>query len=174
MPDYRKILSEDCPAYADYSPTAFDSAGLGLPDRATWRVLPVIRTRDSGVLDRSNFRTALASLATVDPGGEHYETHRFGHWGCGWFEIILVNPDAPDTVIDAAGGIVAALANYPILSEEDYSDLQSETADAAWLGMSIRDRIHACARYRVSIFAARRECVPESPTGELDSYLAEE
>ena len=174
MPDYREILTSDCPAYADYRPTSFDSAGLGIPDRGTWLVLPIIRTRDSGLLDRSNFRVAARLLAAVDHNGEHYETHRFGHWGPGWFEIIVVNPDAPDTVINAAGKIAEALENYPALSEDDYSELQYETAAAAWAGMSIRDRIRACARYKVSIFAARREYVPESPTGDLDIYLAGE
>jgi hypothetical protein len=162
----------DLPTYADYRPTRHDTPGLGLPDRATWRVLPVMQTRDSGPLDRSNFRVMLADLTRLDPDGAHHETHRFGHWGPGWFEIILVSPDAPDTVLRAAGEAACSLADYPILSEDDYSTLEYDTAAEAWAGFGLRDRIATCARYRVSIFAARRDDVPDSPTGELVSYLA--
>ncbi len=162
----------DLPTYADYRPTAMDVAGLGLPDRAAWRVLPVMQTRDSGPLDRSNFRVMLAELSRLDPDGAHHETHRFGHWGPGWFEIILVSPDAPEAVRVAAGKAAARMEDYPILSEDDWSAMEYETATATWAGFGLRDRIRACARYRVSIFAARRDDLPDSPTGELVSYLA--
>jgi hypothetical protein len=75
--------------YSQYRPTGFDSRGLGLPDRQDWLVLPVIQTRDSGPLEQSNFASALKAV-----GGESetVEVHRFGHWGPGWFEIIIVAP----------------------------------------------------------------------------------
>lgn len=162
----------DLLTYADYCLTRYDTPGLGLPDRTAWRVLPVMRTRDSGPLDRSNFRVMLADLSRLDPDGAHHETHRFGHWGPGWFEIILVSPDAPESVRAAVGRAVYRLEDYPILSDDDWSALEYETAAATWASFGLRDRIAACARYRVSIFAARRDDVPDSPTGELVSYLA--
>lgn len=171
MSDLTDILS-DLPDYGDWRPTSFDSRGLGLPDRQTWKVLPVTQTRDSGPLARSNFRTAVASLRTADPSGDGYEVHRFGHWGPGWVEIVLIDPDGPAAT--EAAEIVASLESYPVLSDEDYSELLSETAWDAWQNMGTRDRIRACARYRVSIFAARRDDVPDSPTGGLIGYLAGE
>ena len=48
------ILS-DLPDYGDWRPTAFDPRGLGLPDRQSWKVLPVTQTRDSSVLERSGY-----------------------------------------------------------------------------------------------------------------------
>lgn len=80
--------------YAEFRPTAFDRRGAFLDDdRRAWYVLPVTRTRDSGTFDQSNFETALRIL-----GGESEtcEVHRFGHWGPGWFEIILVHPERTD------------------------------------------------------------------------------
>lgn len=173
MPSYADIIA-DLPRYGEWRPTSFDSRGLGLPERQDWRVLPAMLTRDSGVLARSNFRVACTSLATVDPDGEHHERHTFGHWGPGWIEIIVVNPNAPDAVITEAGGIAASLESYPVLSESDYSELEWATAADTWCGMSTRERIEVCARYRVSIFAARRDDVPECSTGEIIGYLASE
>lgn len=171
MPSAADIIS-DLPEYSSYRPTGFDVAGLALPDRQTWRVMPAGVNRDSGTLDRSNWRVMVANLAAVDPGGEHHETHRFGHWGCGWLEIMIVNPEAPPAVVDAAGEIAAALESYPVLSDSDFSELEYETACATWANMDTRDRIRVCAKFRVSIFAARRDELPESPSGELPSYLA--
>lgn len=171
MPSITDILS-DLPDYGNWRPTAFDSRGLGLPDRRTWKVLPVMQTRDSGLLERSNFRTAVASLRTADPSGDGHEVHRFGHWGPGWVEIIIIDPDGP--AASEAAEIAASLESYPVLSDDDYSELTWEEAVEAWGNMTTRDRIRACAHYRVSIFAARHDDIPEDPTGELFSYLSGE
>lgn len=171
MPSLTDILS-DLPDYGNWRPTAFDSRGLGLSDRQAWKVLPFVQTRDSGVLERSNFRTAVASLRTADPNGDGYEVHRFGHWGPGWIEVIIIDPDGP--AASEAADIVASLESYPVLSDDDYYELEWSEASEAWGNMTTRDRIRACACYRVSIFAARRDDIPDSPTGELIGYLAGE
>lgn len=84
-------------------------------------VLSVYRNRDSNILDESNFECALDTL-----GGESddVQVHRFGHWGCGWFELLLVNPNS--NKIEDAYKIQTALQNYPVLDESDYSDRQWE------------------------------------------------
>jgi len=81
--------------YSEYAPTSFDHKGLLLPDRQDWLVL-IGRNRDSECLVNSNFDCALAQL-----GGEsdHVEVHNFGHWACGWLEIIIVKPDRPEAKI---------------------------------------------------------------------------
>lgn len=111
------------PRYKDWAPTQFDTKGLGMPDRQDWLVCPVMHTRDSGPLDESNFHSTLKSL-----GGESdaVEVHRFGHWGPGWFEVILVSPDGP---IKDLGEIVCSLADYPVLDEHDFSVREQEAAD---------------------------------------------
>lgn len=81
----------------------------------------ISRTRDSDALDESNFRTALAML-----GGESdtVEVHRFGHWGPGWFEVILVAPGSEAQRL--AEHIEDSLQEYPILDEHDYSNRSVE------------------------------------------------
>lgn len=84
--------------YKTFQPTKFDSKGLAA-DRLNigeWLVLPCGRNRDSSLMEESNFDTALKML-----GGEsdNVEIHRFGHWACGWFEIIIVRPDTPQAAI---------------------------------------------------------------------------
>ena len=152
--------------YHDFQPTGFDCKGLGLPERQDWLVVPVSRNRDSGTLARSNFDVALMEL-----GGESetVEVHRFGHWENGWFEIILAHPWLTEQV----EGITASLEEYPILDVMHWSILEGEEAQSAWEHMSLKDRIYVCCRFGVSIFAARRESVPECPFGDIVSYLAD-
>lgn len=152
--------------YAQYSPTSFDVKGLGLPDQQNWLVVPVQQNRDSDVLSRSNFAIALREL-----GGEsdQVEVHSFGHWACGWFELIIVHPNLASQV----EAIEASLENYPILDEMHYGELEYETACETWERMSLADRVAACQRYDVSVFAARRDEIPSDTRGELIGYLAE-
>jgi hypothetical protein len=151
--------------YKDFAPTSFDSKGAFLPEQGEWLVVPVGQNRDSGCLDRSNFRTALEIL-----GGEQenlVEVHRFGHWGPGWFEIIIVHPSLEAQV----KAIEDKLENYLVLDYEDYSTLEWEAAEEYWEQMSISDRIDVCNKYNVSIFAARRS--DEIPENVEISYLTE-
>ena len=143
--------------YQDFAPTQFDPKGLGLDDRQNWRVAGVSRTRDTGPLDESNFECTLKAL-----GGESrcVEVHRFGHWGPGWFEIILVSPTAKkkNEILDE---IEAALANYPIVDEMDWSERDFEAACESWDTTDMRDRISILAKHNCSIFAARRDEIPQ-------------
>lgn len=149
--------------YRDFQPTEFDPKGLALDDQQDWLVIPCSRNRDSNCLSESNFHTALKLL-----GGESetVEVHSFNHWACGWFEIIIVHPSRE---IDAQD-IEDSLENYPILDEMDFSDREYERAGNYWEHCRLKDRIDICRQYGVSIFAARRDSIPE----DVDiSYLAE-
>jgi hypothetical protein len=136
--------------YSEFQPTGFDPCGLGLDNRQDWLVVPVSYTRDSGPLDESNFVTALDML-----GGESAtcEVHRFGHWGPGWFEIILVHPDREDAVAE----IESRLEDYPLLDEEDYSQKQYDEIMEAWDNMSLQERIDFAVENGHSCFAARTD-----------------
>lgn len=81
-------------AYKDWSPTGFDSPGAFLGHRRDWLVVEVMRTRDSGIAVARNFERAWSRIedASVMDNELSCESHRFGHWGPGWFEIILVRP----------------------------------------------------------------------------------
>jgi hypothetical protein len=63
-----------------------------------------------------------------------------------------------------------ALANYPLLDEEDHSRREDEAACNYWDNMGMRERIRVCAKYRTSIFAARRDEIPEN----VDTYYLAE
>ena len=154
--------------YGEYAPTGFDHKGAFLPDQQDWLVAPVGQNRDSGPLDQSNFRVVLKDLGDES---ETVEVHRFGHWACGWFEIIIVKPGTPQA--DKLEEWERALSDYPVASDEDYSELECETAAEYWERMGLRERAEWCERFDVSIFAARRDYIPEDPTGELLSRLAE-
>lgn len=112
--------------YREYRPTQFDH-NIDI-DRADWYVMPVSQTRDSGPLDQSNFQCFLEGL-----GGESetVEVHRFGHWGPGWYEIIIVDP-SDEKAMKAAEDMAEALQNYPVLSDEDLSRREWEGFEEAW------------------------------------------
>lgn len=139
--------------YSEFRPTSFDSKGLGLEDRQDWLVAPVSHTRDSGVLEECNWNVVLADLQ--ENGSEDVEVHRFGHWGPGWFEIVLVRPGS-----DAAKCAEAwenCLADYPVASDDALSQAADEAAYQYWAAMCLRERIRYCKKARVSIFQARRD-----------------
>ena len=157
--------------YSDFRPTAFDARGLNGEKHgiAEWFVAPVSQTRDSGPLDLSNFRSTLAAL-----GGESdtVQVHRFGHWGPGWFEIIVIDP-ADEARVTVAQTIERKLDDYPVVSDDDFSALEWERARDYWQRASVRERVQWCQRYDVCVFAARHDNVPEDRRGELISALAE-
>jgi hypothetical protein len=154
--------------YGQWAPTGFDSRGAFLPDRQEWLVVPVAQTRDSDQLAQSNFAVALREL---EGESETVEVRRFGHWGTGWFEIILVAPES--NAARTAEELEASLESYPVLDEADWSEREWTAAADYWARISISERVEWCRRYRCSIFAARRDEVPQCPTGELISALAQ-
>jgi hypothetical protein len=143
--------------YKEYQPTQFDRKGAFLPDQGEWFVAPVIQTRDSDCLEKSNFEVALEML-----GGESetVEVHRFGHWGPGWFEIIIVDCFDRDKVLKLEE-IEASLENYPVLDEMHFSELEWNAATEYWEHMSIRERLEWCHKYNVSFLKARHDSIPE-------------
>jgi len=123
--------------YRDFRPTGFDAKGAFLDDdRQDWIVAPVSQTRDSGPINQSNFASAQSIL---DDAKAEYEIHRFGHWGPGWFEIILVNP-AFETVVE---DIESSLENYPVLDEDDLSQRERELANECWRNYGESDFVDA-------------------------------
>lgn len=135
--------------YSDYAPTPYDRSGALLPERQDWLVAPVSRNRDSGVLDESNFAVTVERL-----GGESEtaEIHRFGHWACGWYEIILVHPSKAEIL----GWIEDAFENHPVLDEDHHAQAEHDAIEDAWSELSLRERIDFAVENGRSIFAARR------------------
>ncbi len=144
--------------YETWAPTPLDPAGLSAErlDIGNWYVMPVTQTRDSGALSLSNFAAFLDGLH----GESNWvEVHRFGHWGPGWVEIILVKPTARRTLASAYE-MSGALQDYPVLDEEDLSEREYEAAFESWSNTDMKERVSICGRHGVSIFAARRDEIP--------------
>lgn len=91
--------------------------------------------RDSDALDRSNFRVFVERMEDVDPTGKHYAIERASHWAVGWIEYLLVEPDSACEV--EANENRAALAEYPVLDDEDWSNEEyAEALEAVTAGIN--------------------------------------
>ena len=138
------------------------------------------QSRDSDPLERSNYRVALAALRKVeDPNGTGDEEdsatvqeEHANHWACGWVETIMIH-ESDTAALQTADEMAARLLAYPVLDEEDWSNLEYEEAQETWASFSVRDRLTYCADYGASIFAARRDSFPRKceQISELVSIL---
>lgn len=145
-------------------------------------ILVASQHRDSDALTRSNYRCASARLIKaagledyIDPdvpGAPVYDW-RAGHWAVGWVEYLMVRPDAPQAVLDEAQAIADALAGYPALDDEDWSALEYEEVCRYWSAMSVRHRAEVIRETDcgASIFAARRDELPQDDSGSLYDWL---
>lgn len=148
--------------------TAFDSReNYAGEDLSHMLQLGVMRHRDADCLSESNFAVALERL-----GGESetVQVHRFGHWAFGWYELILIDPSDARAVAEGEA-IERAIADYPLLDEEDFSRREWDKACHTWKSLGISYRVEACQHAGISVFAARRAELPEDPDGALFEYL---
>ena len=102
------------------------------------------QNRDSDCLEISNFRTALKKL-----GGESETVVVVaeGHFLCGWVKWIAIH--ASDTsAITLAEALQEKLERYPILDENDWSELEYETAGKVWKTFSFSERIKYVKKHR--------------------------
>ena len=160
--------------------TGFDSWSNYMgPDFSEWYLAPVCQTRDSGILERSNFETVEKDLEQfntwIEEDDEEVQTvanHRFGHWGPGWYEIILIHA-TNEKALKAADEWSAALSDYPVADEEAYSEKEWNEIAEYWEGMSMSDRIDMIQDGNGSVFAARRDEVPDCCYERLSRYVNE-
>lgn len=163
--------------YSEFRPSAFDTAGLGCDNRHDWLVYggaSITRDTPEASYTFSNWRVTLRELEKEcgDEGEENgWGVHRFGHWGSGWFEIILVKPDSKAKLV--CGQFEDVLSDYPILDGADYSEREYECALEYWSQASLRDRIAICKKARVSILQARHETVSDRVFERLQIIVSE-
>jgi hypothetical protein len=124
--------------YGAYAPTQFDVPGLALDEQQNWLVAPVTQTRDSDCLEESNFAAMLSSL-----GGESdtVEVHRFGHWGPGWYEIIIISPLDTARVEIAEQTYHTLRHGCAVLDETDFSEREYEAYLKGWSEYECHDFI---------------------------------
>lgn len=132
--------------YREHRPTQFDY-NIDIDDadtkRSEWFLMPVSRTRDSAALAESNFDCFIKGL-----GGESetVEVHRFGHWGPGWYEIIIVSPE-DEKALQKAYDMHRALMDYPILNKTDLSEREQADFVQSWNAWICGDFRDALASY---------------------------
>lgn len=153
-------------------PTAFDSAAnYAGADLSAYFVAPVSITRDSQTLERSNWEVVTDNLEKLS---DHEETGpvSVGHWACGWYELFLIH-ESDTQALQAADEWAAHLAGYPVADDEHYSQLEWNAVAGYWERCGMRERIEALARFDCSIFAARRDEIPQDDSGALFQYLSQ-
>jgi hypothetical protein len=101
--------------------------------------------RDSDALARSNFASMLKAL-----GGESktVKVVRESHWAVGWIEWIAIHQSDTDS-LRTADGIVASLADYPVIDDEHFSETELEEAYEVWERCySVAERIEYIRKHR--------------------------
>lgn len=99
---------------------------LGTDLRPNWSVGPCVLTRDSELLETSNYESLLAHLREDHPELEgDWETQTFSHWGYGWVKHLtfrVLNEDGtPSDIFRVLTAWNNALSAYPVADDEDYS-----------------------------------------------------
>ena len=134
--------------YAQWAPTSFDVAGAFIRDEeedyGTWYVSPCLQTRDSAALELANYRAVLQTLERVDPECVDHEERRFGHWGPGWYEIVLVRPNT--AAARALEDCARKIADYPVLDDDLHSRFELDEREATWSACYARDVERALAK----------------------------
>lgn len=98
------------------------------------------RSRDSDVLEISNYETAKARLEEAAKLDEKDWKHdeepplfdgHFGHWAVGWVDELLVHEDATNTLAELEK-IAEQMEDYPVLDEEDFSKREWDEQEEDW------------------------------------------
>ena len=125
--------------FIEYQLTEFDRKGKGADfDNRNWFVSPIQLNRDSHLLDQSNFTSFAQALKDIEPEGDHWQIHRFGHWACGWFEILILNPEKSE-VLDKALEMMESLETYLGPLDEDHHSSLELNAFNEWVGYGITE-----------------------------------
>ena len=97
-------------------------------EKAEWLIGPVGQTRDSDSISESNWRVVIREMRVLDPEEQDHEILRFGHFACGWVEEIATRPGS--ACAEYAASARKALDQYPILDDDDHSELEAEQVSA--------------------------------------------
>lgn len=127
----------------------------------TWSLGPVIRTRDSGILETANYKALKAALKAGpfvdyddadDPDAADFAVFAARHWAVGWvdhlsFRVTDENGEA-SPIARWIYDWYAALSDYPVADEDLYSELEYEALQES-LASLVRDTVRS-SRHRGS------------------------
>ncbi len=80
------------------------------------------RHRDSGLVEESNFQSALKAL---NGESDTVKVIRAKHWAVGWVEMILIH-ESDTKSVNKGNEIEKALESYPILDEDAFGEMVLE------------------------------------------------
>jgi hypothetical protein len=95
---------------------------------------------------------------------------RESHWAVGWVEWIAIN-EADADALAKADEQCGRLECYPVLDEDDFCRREFEAQCEVWENAGLQGRIDKCQRAGISIFAARRQELPQEDNGALGELL---
>jgi hypothetical protein len=107
-------------------------------ERGEWLVA-CATTRDADCLGRSNWRCFIKLLNGTGTEGakgsqeinENVAIEEASHWACGWVQYLIINPAAVELVA-LAEATREKLEDYPVIDEQDWSELETEEANDVW------------------------------------------
>lgn len=101
-------------------------------DPTHWCVGPVIRARDSRLLEESNASALERALEEREDLKDLWETHRFSHWAVGWVEHlsfrVLDENEAPSAVFHFLKEWNKKLESYGVADDDDLLKRECEAA----------------------------------------------
>lgn len=105
----------------------------------TWGLGPVIRTRDSSILETSNADAIERILTEAEERGDIGEDTwcitGASHWAHGWVDhvsVLLEENGEPSRVLVLLQSLLDAILEYPILDDSAFSEAEYEAAQAGW------------------------------------------
>jgi len=99
----------------------------------TWSVGPIIETRDSSLLEKSNAEALQKILEDRPEWEDQWAIERFGHYGPGWvkhltFKVTEDGKNKTDICNFLEETFRKLKDDYPVLDEDDFSKREYETA----------------------------------------------
>ena len=107
---------------------------------------------DTGLVGLANYRVFIDAASVPDP---HEAVHAIGY---GWngagicIDLRYVTDDMLETV--------QGLEDYPLISDDELSELECEIIEKDWASESIADRVRTMQHLGLCIFAARDDNAP--------------
>lgn len=130
-----------------------DSAYWG--ECSDWLVVATTH-RDADCLTRSNYRCLIQLMGGKGTEGakgsqsinDNVRIEEASHWAVGWVQYLIINPEAKELVALAEQAL-ERLEDYPVLDEEDFSELEREEADEVWKSCyCVKERIEYIREHR--------------------------
>lgn len=131
--------------------------------------LVAAKNRDADLLMESNFECIQKQLLKLAP--DHVYVWRASCDMFGWFDYLMLKPDAPTEALQCADEIMEGLEAYPVVDDDHFSNLEHETAAEVWKDWDLSHRLWAIEHSNVSKFSIRHDYPPMDDCGAVQERL---